>query len=209
MSLGGYLAARAAAFEPRLAALILFNGVFDVYDSVITEVPRPFRSMFRRQARLVNAMLKIVMSLDVSKRWALTNGMWTGGFSSPADYFHANRRYTLEGIANQISCPTLVCDAEQDHFFDDARSVFRALSCPKEYVLFTSEEGAEEHCQVGAMSLFHQHIFDWLDEVIEDHMITCDAFRSSRVLRFRRREQPPSVRTEGAILRGMGCACHA
>jgi len=166
MSLGGYLAARAAAFEPRLAALILFNGVFDVYDSLMTEVPRPFRGLFRREARMVNAILKIVMSLNVSKRWALTNGMWTGGFNSPADYFQANRRYTLERIANQISCPTLVCDAERDHFFHDARTVFRALSCPKEYVLFTSDEGAEEHCQVGAMSLFHQRMFDWLDEVI-------------------------------------------
>jgi hypothetical protein len=122
--------------------------------------------MFRRQARVVNAMLRIVMSLDVSKRWALTNGMWTGGFNSPADYFQANRRYTLEGIANQITCPTLVCDAERDHFFHDARTVFGALSCPKEYILFTSEEGAEEHCQFGAMSLFHQRIFDWLDDVI-------------------------------------------
>jgi pimeloyl-ACP methyl ester carboxylesterase len=165
MSLGGYLAARAAAFEPRLAALILFNGVFDVYDNLITEVPRAFRGLFRRQARVVNTMLTIIMSLDVSKRWGLTNGMWTGGFNSPADYFYANRRYTLEGIANQISCPTLVCDAEQDHFFHDARTVFGALNCPEQYILFTAEEGAEEHCQAGAVSLFHQRIFDWLDEI--------------------------------------------
>jgi pimeloyl-ACP methyl ester carboxylesterase len=180
MSLGGYLAARAAAFEPRLAALILFNGVFDVYDSVIAEVPRPFRGMFRRQARVVNTLLKIVMNLDVSKRWALTNGMWTGGFSSPADYFQGNRRYTLEGIANQIQCPTLVCDAEHDHFFHDARTVYGALTCPgKEYLLFTSEEGADEHCQVGAMSLFHQRIFDWLDGVMGDETRRSSAAHAS------------------------------
>ncbi len=86
--------------------------------------------------------------------------------STPASSSRGRRRrYTPVEIANQISCPTLVCDAEHDHFFHDARTVFRALSCPKEYVLFTSAEGAEEHCQVGAMSLFHQRIFDWLDEV--------------------------------------------
>jgi pimeloyl-ACP methyl ester carboxylesterase len=167
LSLGGYFAARAAAFEPRLAALILFNGVYDVYDNLIAEIPRPIRGMFRRQARGVNEILKIVMRFDVSKRWALTNGMWTGGFNSPADYFQGNRRYSLDGIVNQIQCPTLVCDAEHDHFFHDARTVYRALTCPeKEYLLFTSQEGADEHCQFGAMSLFHQRIFDWLDGVI-------------------------------------------
>jgi dipeptidyl aminopeptidase/acylaminoacyl peptidase len=31
ISLGGYLAARAAAFEKRIAACILNDGVFDVY----------------------------------------------------------------------------------------------------------------------------------------------------------------------------------
>jgi pimeloyl-ACP methyl ester carboxylesterase len=164
MSLGGYLAARAAAFEPRLTALILFNGVYDVYDCVIAGVPSPLRGLFRRDAGVVNPLLKVVMRLDVAKRWALTNGMWSGGFATPADYFQGNRRYTLAGIAHQVRCPTLVCDAERDHFFHDARTVYDALTCPKEYLRFTAEEGAEEHCQFGAMSLFHQRIFDWLDE---------------------------------------------
>jgi hypothetical protein len=28
---------------------------------------------------------------------------------------------------------------------------------------FTAAEGAEEHCHVGALTLFHQRMFDWLD----------------------------------------------
>ena len=181
MSLGGCLAGRAAAFEPRLAALILFNGVFDVYENVIAEVPSPLRGLFRRDTVVVNPLLTVLMRFDVAKRWALTNGMWTGGFRRPADYFRGNRKYTLEGIADRIRCPTLVCDAEHDHFFHDARRVYDALTCPKEYALFTVEEGAEEHCQVGAMSLFHQRIFDWLDDTIAGEVsrsrgapITCD-----------------------------------
>jgi hypothetical protein len=34
MSLGGYLAARAAAFEPRFKAAIFFDGIYSLYDSV-------------------------------------------------------------------------------------------------------------------------------------------------------------------------------
>jgi pimeloyl-ACP methyl ester carboxylesterase len=168
MSLGGYLAARAAAFEGRLAALVLFNGVYDVYAGVLADVPAPLRALFRRNARVVDPILKAVMRVDVGKRWALTNGMWTGGFDSPAAYFQGNRRYSLAGIARRIGCPTLVCDAECDHFFHDAQAVYDALTCPKDYVRFTARDGAEEHCQAGALSRFHQAAFDWLDEAIGD-----------------------------------------
>ena len=106
------------------------------------------------------------MHLDVSKRWGLTHGMWAGRFDSPAQYFEGNRRYTMKGVVTEIRCPTLVCDAEHDHFFHDARIVYDALKSPKEYVRFTSEEGAEEHCQFGALSRFHQRAFDWLDDII-------------------------------------------
>jgi hypothetical protein len=34
------------------------------------------------------------------------------------------------------------------------------------YILFTAEEGAEEHCQIGALALSNQRIFDWLDDTI-------------------------------------------
>jgi hypothetical protein len=44
--------------------------------------------------------------------------------------------------------------------------VYDVLTCPKDYARFSVEEGAEEHCQVGAMSRFHQRVFDWLDEAI-------------------------------------------
>jgi hypothetical protein len=122
--------------------------------------------LFRRNAGIVDPMLKAVMRFDIAKRWALTNGMWTGGFDSPAAYFQGNRRYTLDGVAPRIRCPTLVCDAESDHFFHDARTVYDELTCPKAYMRFTVPEGAEEHCQFGALCRFHQRSFDWLDEVI-------------------------------------------
>jgi dienelactone hydrolase len=83
MSLGGCLAGRAAAFEPRLAALILFNGVYDVDDSVIADVPASVRGLFRRDAGVVNALLSVVMRLDVAKRWALTNSSSHRGKQQP------------------------------------------------------------------------------------------------------------------------------
>ena len=52
--------------------------------------------------------------------------------------------------------------------------------CSKEYLRFTAQDGAEEHCQMGAMSLFHQRIFDWLD----DAMAGIASLDQDRLLRF-------------------------
>jgi dipeptidyl aminopeptidase/acylaminoacyl peptidase len=40
ISMGGYLAARAAAFEYRIAACILYNGVFDGYEALESNLPK-------------------------------------------------------------------------------------------------------------------------------------------------------------------------
>jgi hypothetical protein len=31
---------------------------------------------------------------------------------------------------------------------------------------FTAAEGAGAHCQMGALTLLHQRVFDWLDDVV-------------------------------------------
>lgn len=57
--------------------------------------------------------------------------------------------------------------AEADHFFHgQPEELYARLVCPKAFVRFTAEEGAEEHCQEGAMALFHQRLFDWLDDTL-------------------------------------------
>ncbi|WVX28041.1 hypothetical protein VZG47_09385 [Synechococcus elongatus IITB5] len=39
------------------------------------------------------------------------------------------------------------------------------MTCPKTRVRFLAEEGAGDHCAMLARSLFHQRMFDWLDDV--------------------------------------------
>jgi hypothetical protein len=92
--------------------------------------------------------------------------MWVFGVSSPGEMLAAQRDYHLRGIAERITCPTLVCDAADDQFYGgQPRALFDALTCPKTFVSFTADEGAGEHCHVGAHTLFHQRAFDWLDDV--------------------------------------------
>jgi hypothetical protein len=69
------------------------------------------------------------------------------------------------GIAEQITCPTLVLDAEEDMYLKGQPDVLYAhLTCPKTMIRFTTAEGAGAHCQCGADRLAAARIFDMLDK---------------------------------------------
>jgi alpha-beta hydrolase superfamily lysophospholipase len=158
-SLGGYLAARAVAFEHRIAACVLHDGLYD------------FHAAFEGIAGAASAVpggLEAVMAHSVAVRWSIRNGLWTFGVATPEELAKATEAYTLEGIADLITCPTLVLQAENDQFFaDQPERVFDELTCPrKELISFREDEGGGEHCHEGATARFHQSTFDWLDTVL-------------------------------------------
>jgi len=166
LSFGGYLAARAAAFEDRLSACILNDGLFDFREVFV----RQYRNtplepiMTGTNADLVNIAVLATMGLNPRARWAFSHGMWVFGIATPFELVRKTADFNLRGIVEKIRCPTLVMEAQEDEFVPgQAKIVHDALNCPKKYILFTKEEGAEDHCHVAALSLSNQRIFDWLD----------------------------------------------
>ena len=166
ISMGGYLAARAASFEHRIAACILNNGVFDGYDAIASTFPKSLLTAIENgNTEVVNTVLNILIESDPNIRFNMKHGMWTAGVNTPFELLQRSKNYTIKNIAQNIKCPTLVLDAEKDDSFPgQPKKVFEALTCPKKYILFTAGEGAEEHCQCGAPALSNQRIFDWLDD---------------------------------------------
>ena len=143
-SLGGLLAPRAAAFEHRLAACIAVDGVYALIPTQYGKVMGSGAASLSEEQ--MGSFLEQEMHSDVAQKMG---------------------QYNLEGLAGQITCPTLVCDAESDHAFaGQPRMLFDELRCPKTYLLFTAEDAAEEHCHAGAALLLNQRIFDWLDETV-------------------------------------------
>jgi hypothetical protein len=88
------------------------------------------------------------------------------GLSDPLEYFKIAPQYSLTGIEDRISCPTIVCSAEGDDLSADAGKLYDALTCPKRYYRFPSAEGAGQHCESGARTLFHSRAFNWLGQVL-------------------------------------------
>jgi len=165
ISLGGYLAPRAAAFEHRLAALIADDGLYSYHFSEKARAVTRIAALFGRA--LAHYTLKQVMQRNTGIRWAVENGMFTFQVGSIWDLIEATESWSLEGVANKITCPTLVCDAEGDHFFaGQPKMLYEALTCPKTLLRFTADEGAEEHCQFGALLLSNHRVFEWLDTTL-------------------------------------------
>lgn len=167
-SLGGYLTARAAAHEHRLAALVLDDGLYSYHDAN-TQIMPPFLREWVEAGRddLANPVAGLLMASSTQARWALRNGVWTFGATSVADYIRRTTDYTLDGVAHLIDCPTLILDAEDDQFFrGQPQRVAAALTCPYTLITLPEDEGAGEHCHMGAMARFQQTTFDWLDTTL-------------------------------------------
>jgi hypothetical protein len=114
-------------------------------------------------------MLEAAMKNSPTAAWAITHGMFAFGAPTPRAYVAATLAFNLrDGIAEAISCPTLVLDGEGDMFFKgQPQQLYDHLTCPKTLLRFTESEGAGAHCQVGAFRLAFARIYDWLDETFD------------------------------------------
>jgi pimeloyl-ACP methyl ester carboxylesterase len=169
MSLGGYFAARAVAFEHRFRAAIFFDGVYDFYESLA--LPKDaVVALDAGETAKGEEIIQKAMLTNTTLRWFMTQGVWSFGASSISDFLTRTKPYTMDGIAGQIQCPCLVLEAEGDMFFlNQPQKIYDALDVPKQLFRFTKEEGAENHCQSGALSYKDEVVFNWLDETLKLH----------------------------------------
>ncbi len=171
-SFGGYLAPRAVAGQPRVAALIADPGQWDMLDSI--------RGLFRKFGAeelaealpdVTDADLAPVMQAieaDPMLRWTvLQRGFWVHGVTSLAAYFRALVEFRLSDVAHRIACPSLIIQTEGDPIAAFASRLQEAVSGPVTMVRFTAAEGAGGHCETLARSVYHQRAYDWLDEVFD------------------------------------------
>ncbi|WP_114241064.1 S9 family peptidase [Dyella sp. C9] len=172
-SLGGYLAPRAAAFEHRLAAVIANDGLYDYGAPHVGRLPEAAREALVAGQKTgpvpaIDQAMEAAMKTSPVMRWAMTHGMWCFGAATPSEYMRKTLDYTLAGgIAEQIRCPVLVCDAGDDLFFKgQPQQLYDHLTCKKALMIFTEAEGAGFHCEVGAARLANARMFDWLDETL-------------------------------------------
>ncbi|HXN62174.1 MAG TPA: alpha/beta fold hydrolase [Acidimicrobiales bacterium] len=169
LSLGGYLAPRAASVEHRLAACIADCGSYDLFAAARQRIPGPLAAAVDGGSGARSAVLRRILKTLAAKPtagWALRRGQLVHGVDDPLDYLRALRDFSLQGRAGSIRCPTLVCLAEGDDISESAPRLYAELTCDKELVHFTAAEGAGDHCEAGARTLYHARTFAWLDGIL-------------------------------------------
>ena len=171
VSMGGYLAPRGAAFEKRISALVANDGIYDFGSTQLKSVPPDQREAFiaalnKKDNPELDRKLVEAAKRSPSSKWGLDQAGYVMGESTPHATVAKMLQFHLrDGIAEQISCPTLVLDAEEDLYLKgQPDELYKHLTCPKTMIRFTTAEGAGAHCQCGADRLANARIYDWLDE---------------------------------------------
>ena len=150
MSLGGYYAPRAAAFEQRLACCVAWGARWDNDGS------------HGRILRDPDAARSVTNWMD--------HALWYYGAASPEEAAAKISKMTLEGVADRITCPLLVVHGAGDRQVPLAqaqRTVQEARRSPRaELRLFEADEGGVEHVNGDLFSVAIDAMADWVADVL-------------------------------------------
>lgn len=174
ISLGGYLAPRAAAFDKRIKRVVAWS-VFPCFQDILVSMqPMPVQRAFHLFMKLhAKGLLNLVFGKKAKKSpiidWGIRHGCYA--YEAPDAYSYAKKLklYDLAPVADRITQDMLILGANGDHFID-YRLIGREINMLTNvrsltFRLFTDKEDAQNHCNVGNGKLALDTICDWIDQV--------------------------------------------
>lgn len=172
ISLGGYLAARAAWKEERIRRVVLYDLIYDFYGSLLAKIPVPIRQCIdyltgKPDSRAWKLIEKKLFA-NLFCNWLFHQGSYIyGNINSFCDYFNCIKAYNTRTISPQLKQDVLVLAGADDiytvFYEEQMRALYEAHS--KEGRIFTREESASHHCQIGNLALALDYIIGWIDRV--------------------------------------------
>lgn len=165
-SFAGYLAPRGATAEHRLAALVCDPAQYDFGESMRARVGDDVWAKVLAADPAVDAQLNAALDDPSTRNWYLLR-MVTHGTTTVGDYFRELARFSLRGLADRITCPTLLLDAEGDPSGSgQSAEIARDLGGPATVHHFTDAEGAGGHCEGLGQRRLERVAFDWIESVL-------------------------------------------
>lgn len=165
-SFGGYLAPRGAAREPRIAALVCDPAQYDFAATIRERLGDASWQRLQDHDPTLDADLAGLLA-DPQRANDFRCRMATHGVTTLSDYFRALAAFTLDGLADGITCPTLVIDAEGDFASrGQTEPLARAVRGPVTRRHFTAAEGAGGHCEGLGQFRLERVVFDWFADAL-------------------------------------------
>jgi pimeloyl-ACP methyl ester carboxylesterase len=170
MSLGGYLAARAAAFEPRLAAVMCMDGVYSFHVAAHKIFPQG-KAAFEagNKAEYDRLFEENPETWSTNRRWFHDDMKFTFCKDSGYECMKVAEAMTLaNGVAERIKMPAFMGDALDDMFFEgQPAQAAKAIGKNATLVRFGPEGlGSQLHCQSGALIYMNDVMFEWFAGVV-------------------------------------------
>jgi dienelactone hydrolase len=151
VSLGGYYAPRAAAFEQRLACCVALGAFYDAIE------------VTQRRAQEGEKYASSVPDLNEQM-------MWVTGTDSMEGAMKFLAQITLKGVADKITCPLLVTHGGADRQIpvEQAQQTYEAAvnSPSRKLVVLGPEEGGVEHCSIDNGPLVREIACNWIAGVL-------------------------------------------
>lgn len=165
MSMGGYWAVRAAAYEPRVAALVSWSPVYDW----LARFPRPFGTFVRwmaRRRRFMDWSVRVRARAFPILGHVVRQALWLSGGRAPVDAVDWMLGMNAAHVGSErVRVPTLLVVGERDRFQSPALGRLQAAALTGAAVttrVFTEAEGAAGHCQMGNLPLAIGEVAAWL-----------------------------------------------
>lgn len=170
ISLGGYLAPRAAAYDKRISRVIMCDLIYDFYGAIIGKMGDKGKFFDRLVSHPKDPMWGLVnrkLEKNYFAKWLLDQGYSLfENVHTPCEYFNYIKKFNTREISPMITQDVLVLAGASDLytiFYDDQ---IKALTNAKTVTgrIFTAKESADHHCQIGNIPLLLRTMTDWLAE---------------------------------------------
>jgi pimeloyl-ACP methyl ester carboxylesterase len=173
ISMGGCLALRAAAFEPRVQRVIAYDVFYDWMGTTMEKL-KPIRPilnlLLNGNARgLFNQLLAVIMKKSPLFDWSTRRAMLVLGVPTPYEVFQKSKGYTTRDVSPLVKQDVLIMAGAEDHiiplshFYQQAEALTNVRSLTAR--LFTRAENAQNHCQVGNLRLVVDSITNWIESI--------------------------------------------
>lgn len=174
ISMGGYFCFRAAAYEPRISRVIASGVAYD-YMQFPNIVGQMLMRLFFDYLRDFSNKLTIKkMQKDKMHEWIIGNLMYITGRETPMEAFDTVKRLNAENLHSElVKQDVLILTGRDDHFipFKMHKKQVRALKNAKSVTarVFTREEQAQNHCQIGNIGLALDVMLKWIERISSIH----------------------------------------
>jgi len=171
ISLGGGLAIRAAAQEPRVTRVISDDVLTDFLACNLRQFPvwprRVVRMLLRLRAHpLLDILVKRRMRSDLLAEWGVAQGEHTLGVTTPHQYLEELARYTTRDVSKNVLADVLLLAGAEDHYvpFTQLTEQINTLTNARSVSarVFTRAEHAQNHVQTGNIALSVSVMLGWL-----------------------------------------------